>query len=367
MKNLLKIFGWIFGVIGILLLALFIFLAINSPGKVRPFLDEDGNKVPGSVALIEQVDINGVEQGMIIRGRDTTLPVMLYLHGGPGSPEFSFVRQFNSQIEDQFIVCYWEQRGACISYSENISPETMTLEQFVEDAAEVSRYLAKKFNREKIYLLGHSWGSLLGSYTAFKYPDLYYAWIATGQVALQAEAEKISYDFVMNRAVELNDKKAIATLTEIGRPPYPAGDDAINKVMKERKYVTKYGGAVKHGKFYPAAVKSLLYCKEYSLRDKWNYMKGMSFTMKYMWNPVMENDLFRDIPSQAIPVYILQGTNDYQTAYSIALDYFNALEAPVKEFFPFEESAHSPVFEEPEKFEKILEKIVADTYPPLQK
>jgi pimeloyl-ACP methyl ester carboxylesterase len=360
MKKILRIGLFAAASIIIVLILLIVVLLIQSPGKVRPFMTQDGKAEPGSIAVIETVNINSLNQRMIIRGRDTTKPVLLYLHGGPGSPEFPFVRQFNSGLEDMFIVCYWDQRGAGLSYHKDIPAETMTISQFVDDAAEVSKYLIRKFHHEKIYLLGHSWGTLLGSFTVNKYPEYYYALISIGQVAQQERSEIISYNFVLSRARELKDHKAIKALEKIGPPPYLSSGEGIDKMMKERKYVTRYGGAVKNGNFYAEAVKALFNCREYSFRDKINYMKGMKFTLKYFWELVMKTDLFHDIPSQQVPVYIMQGTSDYQTTYIVAREYFDSLKAPVKQFFSFENSAHSPIFEEPEKFEKILKEILSE-------
>jgi len=359
MKMILRISIVVAGGIFLLLLLLLISILINCPGKPRPFLNQDGTKISGSISVIETVYINGLSQRMIIRGSDTTKPVLLYLHGGPGDPEFPFVHQFNPGIEDLFVVCYWDQRGAGLSYTKNISPATMTLSQFVDDAGKVSEYLIHKFNRKKIYLLGHSWGSMLGSFTIQKYPYYYYAFISVGQVGNQEKSEKISYDFVLSRARELNDKNAIRKLEKLGAPPYLDPNEAIDKMMTERKYVIKYGGAIKKGHFYPEAVKPLFNCKEYRLKDKINYLKGMKFTKDCLWDVIMKTNLFKEIPSQQIPVYIFQGTSDYQTSYMIAKEYFDTLQAPVKKFYPFENSAHSPIFEEPERFETILKEILS--------
>ena len=360
MKKILLTVLVIAGSILFLLASLLITVLINSPGEPSPFLDQNGKKIPGSIAAIETVNINGLNQRMIIRGRDTTKPVLLYLHGGPVDPEYPFVRQFNSSIEDLFVVCYWDQRGAGLSYSKDIPAETMTLKQFVEDAGKVSEYLIQKFNRKKIYLLGHSWGTMLGSFTANKYPEYYYAFISVGQVGDQVRSENISYNFVLSRAKELKDSKAIRILEKIGPPPYSDPREAINKMHIERKYVIRYGGAIKKGKFYQEAVKPLFFCKEYTLKDKINYLKGMKFTKDYLWDVIMKTSLFKAIPSQKIPVYVLQGTSDYQTSYVIAKEYFDTLQAPVKKFYSFENSAHSPIFEEPEKFEMILKEILLE-------
>lgn len=360
MKKILHIGLIITGSILSLLLLLLIFILINSHGKASPFLSKDGKTVAGSIAVIKTVNINGLNQRMIIRGRDSTKPVLLYLHGGPGDPEFPFVRHFNSAIEDLFVVCYWDQRGAGLSYSKDIPPETMTLSQFVDDAGTVSEYLIRRFNCKKIYLLGHSWGTLLGSFTVKKYPEYYNAFIAVGQVGDQQQAEKISYDFVLTRARELKDRKAIRTLEEIGPPPYPDPKVAIEKMIKERKYVIRYGGAIKRGNFYPQAIKPILICSEYSFMDKINYLKGMKFSKDFLWDVIMKSNLFREIPAQQIPIYIMQGTSDYETSYSVAKEYFDILQAPVKKFFTFENSAHSPIFEEPEKFNMILKEILLE-------
>jgi len=358
MKKILSLILYVFGCIVLLLIILLIFVLINSPGKSGPFLGQDGEKIPGSLSVIETVNINGFNQRMIIRGRDTSKPVLLYLHGGPGDPEFPFVHQFTSGIEDLFVVCYWDQRGAGLSYSNDIPVETMTLSQFVDDAGKVSEYLIHKFNRRKIFLLGHSWGTMLGSFTINKYPQYYYAFISVGQVGDQERAEKISYDFVLARARELKDEKATRNLEKIGPPPYSDPKEAIDKMFIERKYVIRYGGAVKKGNFYTEAIKPLLFCREYSLTDKINYLKGMKFSKDNLWGVIMKTNLFKAIPSQQIPVYILQGTSDYYTSYLVAKEYFDSLKAPMKKFFTFENSAHSPIFEEPEKFEMILKEIL---------
>lgn len=359
MKKILRFFLIAFGGILFLLAAIFIFLLINSPGKATPFTDNKGQKIPESISEIETVNINGLDQKMIIRGSDTSKPVLLYLHGGPGDPEFPFVKQFNPGIEDIFVVCYWDQRGAGLSYSKEVPPATMNLRQFVDDAGKVTEYLLHRFNREKIYLLGHSWGTMLGSFTAGKFPDYYYAFISVGQVGDQKRSEKISYDFVLARSREINDLKAIKKLEEIGSPPY-SQVDALGKMIACRKYVIKYGGAVREGNIYPRAIKTLFFCREYRITDKINYLRGMQLAKIYLWNTILETNMFRAVPSQQIPVYMIHGISDYQTSYQVAKEYFDSLQAPVKKFFTFENSAHSPVFEEPKKFNGIMKEIVME-------
>ncbi len=360
MKKILKIFLYVLsGMIGLLLL-LILLLFINSPGKTSPFRDGEGKVLPRSLAVIESLDINGVQQKMILRSADTLNPVLLYLHGGPGSPEYPYLKYFGTAMEDHFTVCYWDQRGSGMSYYENIPPETMTLEQFIEDAAAVSRYLITRFGQDKIYLMGHSWGTMLGSYTVNRYPTMYKAYFAIGQVVEQLRAEQISYDFVLENARENNDTKAIQEIETLGRPPYLPEEQSIDKVITERKYVTRYRGAIRSGNFYTKAMKAIFRYHEYTIADKINYFKGMGFSMEHLWPEVMQTNFFEQLPAQQVPVYMFQGKYDYQTSYAVAREYFDSLKAPEKRFFTFENSAHSPNFEEAARFDSILISLVRE-------
>ena len=354
MRHVVKILLYIVSCLIGLVLIFIIFLWIKSPGTTSPFIGKDGRLIPSSIAVIEKPIINGTPQALIIRGEDTANPVLLYLHGGPGSPEWPFFNVSGANMENMFTVCYWDQRGAGKSYYPNIPDSTFTLNQFVEDAASVTRYLMEKFKKQKIYLMGHSWGTVLGSYTAKKYPQYYYAYLGIGQVAEQLRAEQISYDFVLGCARNEKDEKAVSFLKKMGRPPYSTQKEWDKNIMDERKYVTRYGGAMKNGNFYSMVIKAMVNCCEYTLREKFNYLKASGHTLSLLWPAVLNAHLFNDVPEQLIPVYIFQGTHDYQTAYPIAKEYFDSLKAPVKKFYSFDNSAHSPNFEEPKKFEEIL-------------
>jgi len=251
---------------------------------------------------------------------------------------------------------YWEQRGAGKSYSKNIPIESMNLEQFISDARELSEYLAKRFNQKKIYIMGHSWGSFLGILTAYQYPELFHAYFGIGQVCYQYKGEQISFEWAKEQANKQNNQKAIKTLSKLTFPDSLAGIDKWqNFLMVERNYVTQFGGGVTHEMtgMWPV-VKMVLDLKEYTFREKMNFMPGSLFSLKYLWADVINKNLFNDIDSMQVPVYIFQGKLDYQTPYSVAKDFYNQLKAPQKEFFTFENSAHSPLMEEVEKFNSLV-------------
>ena len=344
------------GGILIIFLILAISLWIKSPGKAEPITDFNGETIAGSISTIEKIMLGGQEQYLIIRGKDATKPVMLFLHGGPGSPEYAFMKATNQTIENDFVMVYWEQRGAGKSYSKNIPVESMNLDQFISDTKELSEYLAKRFNQEKIYIMGHSWGSFLGILTAFQYPELFHAYFGIGQVCYQYKGEQISFEWVKEQAIKQNNKKAIKALSEITFPDSLAGVDKWQDyLMVERNYVTQFGGGVTHEMtgMWPV-IKMVLDLKEYTFGEKMNFMPGSLFSLKYLWTDVINKNLFNDIDSMQVPVYIFQGKYDYQTPYSVAIDFYDQLKAPQKEFFTFENSAHSPVMEEVERFNAIV-------------
>lgn len=340
---------------------LVLILWIKSPGRAEQITDAEGKMLDGSISVIEKIQLGGQEQYLFIRGADSTKPVMLFIHGGPGSPELSFMKNYNTDIESDFVMVYWEQLGAGKSYSENIPIERMTLPHFISDTRELSEHLAKRFNQEKIYIMGHSWGSLLGILTAYQYPERFHAFFGVGQVANQYKGEKVSFEWVKEQAHQQNDKDAIQELSAMQVPDSLASStEWIEFVMKERKYVMKYRGAMRQVTGMWPMIKMVLNTEEYTIGDKGKYMKGNMFSLEHLWPEVVGTNLFTEIDSMQVPVYILQGIHDYQTPHAIAKDFYDQLKAPEKEFFTFSNSAHSPLMEEVDKFNSIVREKTAN-------
>jgi pimeloyl-ACP methyl ester carboxylesterase len=345
-----------FGVVG--------FLFTKSSGEAQPVTDLNGKAIHNSISTIEKVVLGGQEQYLIIRGANTVNPIMLFVHGGPGSPEIAFMKHYNTAIENDFTMIYWEQRGAGKSYSEGIPAASMNLAQFISDARELSGYLVKRFKQEKIYIMGHSWGSLLGILTAYEYPELFHAYFGIGQVADQYRGEKISFEWVKEQAHHQNDRDAIDELSEMNFPDSLANSkEWMAFVIKERKYVTQFGGAMRAIDGMWPMVKTVLTAEEYTLGDKVNYVKGNMFSIEHLWHEVIQANLFTEIDSMQVPVYIFQGVYDYQTPYAVAKHFYEQLKAPEKEFYTFSNSAHSPIMEEVDKFNSIVrEKVKHNSY-----
>jgi len=354
-KNFKVLLYMILGFLVIILCFVVLFW-IKSPGTADPITDLNGKPIAGSISTIDKVILGEQEQYLIIRGEDSTKPVMLFIHGGPGFPETAIMKKLNPALEKEYVMVYWEQRGAGKSYSKDIPAESLTIAQLILDTKELSELLAKRFKQEKIYLMGHSWGSFLAICAAYQYPEQYHSYFGVSQICQQYKGEKTGFEWVKDEANRRNDTEAIKSLSEISFPDSLAnGQEWLDHLGVERRYLNKYGAGVAHEMTgtWPF-MKMFLNAKEYTLSEKINSMSGMMISMKELWPEMISKNLLNEIDSMQLPVYIFQGIHDRQTPYSIASDFFDQLKAPEKEFFSFDNSAHSPLVEEVDKFNSII-------------
>lgn len=330
-----------------------------SPGKPKPFLGEDGKVLASSISEKIHISINGVEQGMFIESMNQANPVLLFIHGGPGMPEYFLTRSYPTGLEGYFTVCYWEQRGAGLSFSSDIPSETLTGEQLISDTLEVTNYLRKRFGQEKIYLMAHSWGTFIGIQAAARAPEMYKAYIGIAQMSQPLESEKLAYKYMLEQYTIAGDKRMVQGLekfpiTEMNIVPNSyrsLRDEAMHKLGIGTMHNMK---SVISGIFLPSWK-----CPEYTLREKLNIWRGKcSAYSTNMWNQMIATDLTAKVPKLDIPVYFFHGIYDYTCSFTLAKGYFEKLQAPLKRFYIFEQSAHSPLFEEPEKMQHILQKDV---------
>lgn len=328
-----------------------------SPGQPQPFLDKNGQPLVGSLSEKIRVEINGVQQGMFIKSKDIRNPVLLFVHGGPGMPEYWLTQRYPTGLEDHFTVVWWEQRGAGLSYSPDIPPDSMTAGKFVADTIEVTRYLLDRFGQEKIYLLGHSWGSYIGIQAASQAPELYHAYIGMGQVSYQLQSEQLAYEYALAHFRASGDLRMVRKL-EAAPPdmtvPLPAGYEALRDEYMHRAGIgtTRQMTSVITGIFLPS-----WQFREYTLGEKVNLWRGKVYSRSRdfsLWDTMLATDLTWEVTELKVPVYFLHGQYDYTCAYPLAWAYFEKLQTPLKGFYTFEHSAHSPLFEEPEKVLHIM-------------
>lgn len=327
---------------------IFIFIP-PSLGKIQPFLNEDGQVVSDSIAEKVFVEINGYEQGMIIKGLNVGKPVLLIVHGGPGLSDYFLSKLYKTGLEEKFVVCYWEQRGTGLSFKNDMDQELFNTEQFINDTIEVTNYLRERFNEEKIYLLGHSWGTYLGLMAAKREPDLYSAYIAMSQIVNQKDSEVEAYQYMLDLYTKQGNKKMIKKLSE-----YHIDDEKglliyRNSALRDQAMHDLGIGTMHHmdsvikGIFLPS-----LKCRDYTIKERVNIWRGKVFSRESkMIFSIDDFDARIDVTSLDIPIYFLSGIYDYTTSYALQRDYFEKIDAPVKGFYTFQESAHSPIFEEP--------------------
>jgi len=315
------------------------------------------------VASMEKVEIGGVGQWLIIRGRDASRPVLLYLHGGPGTPETALLHYFNRNLEDHFVVVAWEQRGAGKSYAPDIPPESMNLEQFIQDAHEVTQVLKQRFGVGKVYLVGHSWGAILGILTAHRYPEDYYAYVGVSQPVAFAENEAISYRWVLDTAIARNNRRAIRELQRIGSPVDGRYAGGFRAWAVKGKWVRAFGGALYGKDALPVLARTLLLSPVYTLREKLNYLRGERFALTHLMEVIIQMDLAQAITELDIPAYFCHGEHDYQALCSLAEEFCSRLETPRKRFVAWENTAHGALMEQPARFLELMLDIVAETYP----
>ncbi len=361
-KTIKRMLLLIFSIVSGFILLLTCILLVYSPGKIGPYLNNAGNPIPGSISEKTFIQIGGVKQGMFIRSKNLNNPVLLYLHGGPAFPNYFLIDKFQPGLEDYFTVCYWEQRGGGLSYTSEVRLESMNFNQLASDAIDVTHYLCNRFGKEKIYLMAHSGGTPIGLLAVQREPTLFYAYIGMGQITHQTESEKIAYKYMLEQYAEQGNQKR---MDQLKRYPVSESDASIvlyytsgirDKCMHELGIGTMHKmGSVFWDIFIPVWT-----CKAYTLREKINIWKSkFSFLPKTnLIKEMLETDFAVTVPSLDIPVYFFSGKYDLTVNIALAKAYLAKLYAPVKGFYTFNNSAHSPLFEEPELVRQVIEKDV---------
>ena len=339
------------------ILLIILILLIISILLIPPFvtkIQHDNNGIGEKVFL----DIGGIRQGMIIKGNDMKNPVLLFLSGGPGIPEYFLDYQYPTFLENEFIVCFWDWRGTGLSYSESVPQESMTHEQFIADTLEVTEYLCERFKTDKIYLAAHSFGTSIGIQAIARRPELYNGYIAISQIADQTRSEQLAYEYMLSLCEEKGNLSLLKQLTA-----NPFGTEGyFNTGIRDKAMHTLGVGTTRHmksvitGIFFPS-----LRMTDYSLKERINIWRGKSFVNRTM-KDIFSFNAFATVKSVNIPVYFFAGKYDYTCCYELQKEYFEFLQAPEKYFFTFENSAHSPLFEEPEIAEEIVKSIKAGPF-----
>ena len=331
-----------------------------SRGEVTAII-ADSQKIvtPNGVEELLPVQINGITQWLSIRGRDRRNPILLFLHGGPGSPTMPAAWTFQSPWEDYFTVVQWDQRGTGKTYASNdpkaLAP-TMTIEQMTSDAEEVIRFLQTRYHKRKIFLLGHSWGSVLGINLAQRHPEWFYAYLGVGQMINMQKNEVEGYRFALDQARERHNDEAIKQLTALA--PYP-GKLTFDRIGVQRKWLMFYGGLTWGRTSFSYDANTWTLSPDYTDKDLSEVNNGSLFSVTQLLTP-LENVDFDSITHFRCPIFLFEGRHDYDVSHDLAAQWFSHVTAPRKKLIWFDNSAHMVMLEEPGRF---LYHLITDVRP----
>jgi len=352
------------GILALAVIGLAVLVAL--PASTPPVMGANGQPVPGSIAELTTVKLGSHEQAISIRAADPDNPVLLYLAGGPGQSDIAFARALLQPLEQDFVVVVWDQRGSGKSYAALDPTSTYTLGALVGDTIALTDYLRDRFAEEKIYLLGESWGSTLGVLAVEQRPDLFHAYVGSGQMVSQRETDRIIWRDLLAYADRTGDGELYDQVLTLGEPPYRDTPWANSLMMgyyglletpytPPAPYIAR-GEASGVGQFG-------LFGSEYSFVENANLIRGLVDMFSLMYPQLQEIDFRTDVPYLDVPVYILDGENELRGRRELAHEWFDQLTAPHKELITYADAGHAVAFEQVDAFLHLLnEEIVPATY-----
>lgn len=290
-----------------------------------------------NIDTTEIVEIGGIKQFIKLQGVDRTKPLLLFLHGGPGTSLIPVADTFTAKLKERFVVVQWDQRETGETLKLNHSTETLSLGLFQKDTDELINYLLQKFSRKKLFLVSHSFGSMLGFNFADQHPELLYAYISISGIVDQRQSERLTLEMLNKWARETNNDIAIKELALV-KLPFENEDD----LFYSQKWLFIHNGVD--------------FAKEDGFKTKYHDWLAVWFPM---WKKAVTNNLFKTLPVLKCPVYFIEGNGDKQQSHYIVEDYYKFLKAPKKAMFWFEKSGHTVFNSEPDKLQQvIIEKIL---------
>jgi proline iminopeptidase len=320
---------------------------IARPATTDAIVDADGNRLAGSVAELTTVDINGNDLALLIRGHSIENPVLLYLAGGPGGSELGAMRRHLPELEEHFTVVTFDQRGAGKSYRALDPTSTLTLESSVDDAIAVTNYLRDRFETDEIYMVGQSWGSILGVLAVQDQPDLFTAFIGVGQMVSPVETDRIFYADTLAWARQTDNTGLVGDLEAIGPPPY---DDMLNyeTALSHEHEVYPYDHtANSEGE---GGFSENLFVEEYTLTDQIHALGAFMDTFQVLYPQIQDIDFRATATDFQIPVFFVQGAHEADGRAEPFDEWYPTITAPFKETVDFDTSGHRPLFEQPDEF-----------------
>lgn len=300
------------------------------------------------------IELGGEKQYVEMTGASEELPVLLFLHGGPGWPQTPHLRYFNADLTKEMIVVSWDQVGCGQSYMRNSNPKELSVESLIKDAHELTQYLKKKFNKEKIVLLGFSYGSVIGLQLAERYPEDYYAYVGVSQIINSQENWDLSMQWIKEQASLRKDSAALEQIVLIEDRDSSVCKTEQDCFMSKYQLLVKYNGTIYKEEIADEIAKAENYFDDYKQYD---WFEAYNYTSSRLGGKQFYTNL-SNITSLSLPVYFIAGRHDWNLPGESSKKYLDSLNAPYREFIWFEQSGHEPPEEEPDRFNKTIVEIV---------
>jgi proline iminopeptidase len=337
---------------GVATLAVVVLLVgLLRPATTPPIVDAQGDLIAGSIAELSTIEVGGHEQTLLLRGHDTTAPVLLHLEGGPGATGLGALRLFGEQLEEDFVVVTWDQRGTGKSYPALEPRDTHTLDRAVGDLLEVTDHLRARFDEDRIYLLGNSWGTTLAVLAAQRQPDRFHALIGTGQMVSQRETDHRLYEQQLREALAAGDTDRYRRLGELGPPPFADIAAYAPLLVVESDHPETE---------WPANI----LVPEYTLLEKINSAPALLETFATLYPQLQELDFRRDVPTLEVPIYLVEGSEEDPARSAVLGEWLAVLDAPRVERVVVEGVGHRPHLQDPDGFARIMRSVLDETAAP---
>jgi pimeloyl-ACP methyl ester carboxylesterase/phage tail protein X len=325
------------------------------PASTDHIVDADGNRVPGSIAELSTIDVNGHDLDVMIRGHSVDNRVLLFLAGGPGGAEMGAMRNHLPGLEEHFTVVTWDQRGTGKAYDELDPTDSYTLDSVVDDTIAVTNHLRDRFGQDRIYLLGQSWGSTLGVLAVQQHPELYTALIGTGQMVSQFATDTIFYNDTLEWAQATGDNGLVADLVAIGPPPYDRMLDYETALSSEHEIYPYDHSANSEGE---GGFSENFFVSEYTLTEQVHLLGAFMDTFSVMYPQLQDIDFRQTATEFEIPVFFVQGAHEADGRADVFTDWYPMINAPIKDVVVLDTSGHRPLFEQPDEFTDYMVAVV---------
>lgn len=302
----------------------------------------------------EYVSVNGIEHFLLHYPKAPNTPVLLFLHGGPGSFESLFAYELDKAWGDMFTQVHWDQRGAGKTLLRNKKKGLpKTIDQMLDDLHGIIGYLQRKYQVEKVVLLGHSWGTLIGSLYILKHPENVLAYIGVGQVINIRENERVGFQNTLKMAESVKNQKHITALKKLGNYPPSDPEEFLKKMLKLRKIQENYDTGPGSGSGMSELIKSAKRSPSFRWSDFISFL-SIAKVNYYLHLKLITFNLYDSAPQYKVPVHYILGDLDTITPTSISKAYFNTIEAPHKTITIVPKAGHNPMYEQPKEFTSAL-------------